>query len=488
MTVARHVARNTLIQLVGRLITMGGAVSILTLLSRYLGPYEFGQYQLVIAFLLLLNVSDFGVTQIAIRHLSAHTRDESDVMGNVLAVRSLLAVFSTVLTISAGVVLNYSPEATAAIAIAALSFPLNVFAGSYNVVFAARLRMEFAVIGSILQAVVTVALMGLVVIRGGGLVQMLIAYDVGFVVNSVVCVIFARSFVRPVFRWDPKYIRELMKDALPLGVAIIVISVYGRIDIVLLKAFTNSESVGYYGFAYRAVDLAAPMSLMFIGSVFPLLSSHHISSERDEFRRLYQRSQDILTVLGIGLLTLMILFARPVVGVVGGAAYDPAVMNLRILAMAFGLIWLSNLVDHSLIAIGRQSMLFRIACLGLIVNVGSNLVLIPLFGRNGAASATVITEIAVVVPAIVSLSRYIGGLPSFSVAWRMLPVALVAGAVVYLLNLPWFWEAGITCAFYTLGIAVMRVFSIQDVKLILTRRDAIAVPARMGIEAGVALD
>jgi len=92
--------------------------------------------------------------------------------------------------------------------------------------------------------------------------------------------------------------RLILRDAAPLGLAVVVIAVYSRIDIVLLKAFTDSESVGYYTFAYRAVDLAAPLSLMFIGSVFPLLANHHASAEREQFRRLYQRSQDVLSIVG----------------------------------------------------------------------------------------------------------------------------------------------------------------------------------------------
>jgi O-antigen/teichoic acid export membrane protein len=252
-------------------------------------------------------------------------------------------------------------------------------------------------------------------------------------------------------------------------VAVVVIAVYSRVDTLLLKGFAGDESVGYYTFAYRAVDLAAPMSLMFIGSIFPILSNHHASDEHEQFRRLYQRAQDLLTVMGISMLTLMILFARPLVDLVGGSAYAPAVASLRILSMAFGLIWLSNLVDHSLIAVGRQHVLFRNACLGLFVNVAANLVLIPMYGRDGAAVATVLTEIAVLLPALYVLRGYIGSVPSFWVAWRLLPVAFVAGGVVYFLELPWFEEAAITCALLLAGIAAFRVVSLADLRMLLRR-------------------
>jgi O-antigen/teichoic acid export membrane protein len=477
MTSARHIARNSLVQFAGRGVTMGVSLAILTLLSRYLGPYQFGQYQLVIAFLLLVNLSDLGIATIAVRHLSTERRPAEEIMGNVLTIRAVLAAVSTILCVAISVVIGYTHEATKAIAIASLSFPFMMFTGSYNALFASKLKMEYAAIANIAQALATLALMGFVVVTNGGIVRLLIAYDGGFIVASAVSLYFARKFLRPAFRFDRAYAGEIIKEALPLGSAVIVIAVYSRIDILLLKAFTDSESVGYYGFAYRAVDLAAPLSLMFVGSVFPLLSSHHAADDRDAFKSLFQRSQDFLTVLGITMLTLMILFARPLVDLVGGDKYGPSVMSLRILAMAFGLIWLSNLMDHSLIAVGRQKVLLWNAGLGLAVNVGANLVLIPLYGREGAAASTVLTEIAVLVPAVVVLSGYIGGIPSFWVAWRLLPVALVAGTVVYFLNLPWFTEAAISCVILAVGVVAARVISIDEVRMLLRREKMVAVEA-----------
>ncbi len=84
MTVARTVARNSLVQLAGRGITMAVSLGTLSLLSRYLGPEDFGKYQFVISFLLLVNVSDFGVATLAVRHLSTSERDADDLMGNVI--------------------------------------------------------------------------------------------------------------------------------------------------------------------------------------------------------------------------------------------------------------------------------------------------------------------------------------------------------------------------------------------------------------------
>ncbi len=120
MTVARKVARNSLVQLAGRGVTMGVSLAALTLLSRYLGPHRFGQYQLVIAFLTLVNVSDLGVATIAVRHLSTSQREPEELMGNVLTVRTLLAFVSSALAIGASFALGYPYEIKMAIAVATM--------------------------------------------------------------------------------------------------------------------------------------------------------------------------------------------------------------------------------------------------------------------------------------------------------------------------------------------------------------------------------
>ena len=471
MTVARKVARNSLVQLAGRGVTMGVSLAALTLLSRYLGPHRFGQYQLVIAFLTLVNVSDLGVATIAVRHLSTSQRDPEELMGNVLTVRTILAFVSSVLAIGASFALGYPYEIKMAIAVASLSFPLTIFSGSYNATFAANLRMEYAAIGNIAQAAVGLLAMAFVVNGGGGLIRLVIAYDLGILANSIVCLYFARRFVRPHFRFDLHYSRRVVREALPLGLAVLVMTAYGRIDIVLLKAFTDSPSVGYYGFAYRVVDLAFPLSFFFVGSVFPLLSTFHADGDHAEFKKLYQRSHDLLSLVGMSIVTATILFAPPLVRLIGGADYDAAVTSMQVLSMAVALIWLSNLVDHGLIAIGKQGALLWIAALGLAVNISVNLVLIPIYGKEGAAAATVITEAAVLFPALFIMSRYLGETPSFWVAGRLLPVIGVAGVMVYALHLSWETEAVLTFVLFGAGIALMRIVSLHDVKMLLRRRE-----------------
>ena len=484
MTEARRVARNSAVQLAGRGVTIFISLGSLAILSRYLGPTEFGQYALIIAFLTLFNISDLGIATIAVRHLSTTERDPDELMGNILTIRAILAVASSILVIAAAFFFENQTYIRVAVMIAALSFPLTIFSGSYSATFAANLRMEYATLGNIAQAVVGLVAMLVVVMTNGGLLRLIIAYDLGILANSLVCLYFAQRFVKPQFDFDPHYLRQVVREALPIGLAVLVITAYGRIDIVLLKWFTNSETVGYYSFAYRAVDLAFPLSFFFVGSVFPLLSQLHADGQTERFRALYQRAHDVLSFGGMVVVTMLILFSAPIVELIGGAEYTESVRVLQVLAMAIALIWISNLTNYGLIAIGRQGVMLWIALFGLSINLASNLILIPLYDKEGAAAATVITEAAVLLPALFIISRYIGAAPSFWVAGRLLPVAGVASVAVYALPLRWETEVVLAMVLFGVGVAVMRIFSLDDVRAILQRHPD--VPVEPGLQPSTA--
>lgn len=478
MSVAQHVARNSAVQLAGRGVTMAVSLAAVSLLSRYLGPERFGDYQFVLAFLLLANLSDFGISTIAIRHLSTLDRGAGDVLGNVLVVRFALATASGVGAVCAALALGYDSEVVQAIAVAVLSYPLMVLSGTYGSLFAANLKMQYATLGNVAQAFVGLVAMAAVAATGGGIIEMVAAYTAGILANALVCIYYARRFVAPALAWDRQYAMRVTREALPLGMAVLLITAYGRLDIVLLRWLTDRDTVGQYGFAYRIVDLAFPLSLFFVGSVFPLLSAFYADGDDGRFRHLYRRSQDLLSIAAIAIVTAVALFAAPIVSVVGGGDYESAVPAMQILSFAIALIWMSNLADHALIAIGRQAALLWIALGGLAVNLTVNLVLIPLYDERGAAIATVVTEFAVLAPALLLVARWCDVAPSWTVVGRMVAIAAVTAMIVLALPLHWAIEACAAGAMFSAGIAAARVVSLSEMRSLFTRDSgSAALPA-----------
>lgn len=467
--VPRRVARNTGVQLIGRVLNGLVWLPTLMILTRYLGTEGVGDYLLVLAFLAFLNVSDLGVSTIAVRELSSGEGRSEALLGNVFLIQVALAMAAMVLASGAAFLLGYSAEVTLAISLGTMSYLfIALGSSSMGATFAANLRMEFEALANIARALVFISLVALVVIQGLGLVALVLAYDASILAKSALVVLFSRKFVAPSFRFDPQLCRRLLVAALPLGIANMAWMAYNRIDMVMLSKMKAGEALGLYGLAYRFVELAWPFSFLFVVSVYPLLSRYYRTGDGERFRRLLQRSLDFLGLMAIGLATALIVFAEPIISIVASDEFLPAATSLRILSLAIVVVWLGNLIYHALFAIGRQAAVAWACVLGLIVNVGLNLVLIPRFGFNGAAAATVVTELAVFVPLLIVAARHLDYFPSFGVAAKMVPVALVAGAAALFLEPGGIVLQGTAMVFiFGIGLALARVVSVDDVRVLL---------------------
>ncbi len=63
--------------------------------------------------------------------------------------------------------------------------------------------------------------------------------------------------------------------------------------------------------------------------------------------------------------------------------------------------WSLTCSRHSLWRLNRQRLLLAVTAFGLVVNLATNLTLIPRYGAVAAAAATLATEIAVTVPLMI---------------------------------------------------------------------------------------
>jgi O-antigen/teichoic acid export membrane protein len=277
--------------------------------------------------------------------------------------------------------------------------------------------------------------------------------------------------------FDRRFAKTLLVQSLPLGLAAMTGFLYDGLDILLLSAFTSDSEVGQYGLAYRAVDMAVPLSFYLVGSVYPLLAAQIAEGDLAGFRALYQRSHDVLLVAGLAALIGAVLLAPAAVNIVGGAGYGGAVVCVRILAIAIVPLWLVALSEHGLVAAGRENAVLVIAGVFLAVHIGLSLMFIPLLGKEGAALGTMITEVATAAASLLLLRRTIGWGPSFVTGVRVLPAVAVAVACAFLLPMPAPVALAIAVAAAVAGVMMSGVASVSEIRALFR---PVTAGARMG--------
>ena len=104
---------------------------------------------------------------------------------------------------------------------------------------------------------------------------------------------------------------------------------------------------------------------------------------------------------------------------------------MRILALALGIAFVNNAFIGALNASDRQTSFSWAAGWSVVANVALNLVLIPLFGYQGASWATVMTELVLFAAGWILTARYVGRVAVFTLSWRVIVAGLVMAVAIF---------------------------------------------------------
>ncbi len=218
-----------------------------------------------------------------------------------------------------------------------------------------------------------------------GLSGVVTALWLGTLAQIGVLVWVLRKDLIPTSCWDSDFIRATFTYGIKAHALLIINFLNYRLDIFLLQYLTkDTVAVGYYSLA---VGMAELMWLVPNSAVAPLFSGV-AQSEADDRSLITLRtcrwSLIFLVIFALG----GIVLGRPFIRLLYGAEYLPAFGPFLWLLPGICLFPLFKLLIIDLAARGFPGYGTAASAVALVVNVGANIVLIPLLGGKGAAMAT----------------------------------------------------------------------------------------------------
>ena len=179
-----------------------------------------------------------------------------------------------------------------------------------------------------------------------------------------------------------------------------------RIDHVMLARMVGSEAVGLYSAAYTVFEVIVSLFPMLVMSAaFPVLSRLY-EEDQNAFENLYQLLLKYFVYLSLPLGTGLFFLGKYVALLLYGEAFAPAGTTLAILGVAVWVFFLSTLMSWVLTAANRQRLVLYGNLTALVTNVALNLYLIPAYEANGAAVATVVSELVNLSIMAAAVSRF----------------------------------------------------------------------------------
>ncbi|MFH1129458.1 MAG: flippase [Patescibacteria group bacterium] len=440
MTIVKKIAYNTAVSTGARLL--GVALSLITIgiIARYLGKDGFGSYSLILAFLYTFDsLADLGLYSLMVREISKPGADEKKVVSNIFTIRIVALVLLLIIASLVVWVFPYSNQVKNGTMFATISFLFLSMGQVLMGIFQKYLRTDRSAIADIVGRVAQFALVLVVMKLGFGFYGAIFSLIVGCLINFLLLFVFARRYVKFSLEFDFVYWKKLIKATIPIAASIVLTLIYFKIDSIFLSipainrsSLSPMSDVGIYGIAYKILEGLIFFPAMFVGLIMPLLSASAFN-DREKFKRIFQKTLDILFVFIVPLIIGILMLSTQIVVLIGGGDFSASAGPLNVLAIAVGFIFLGNLFGNSIIALNKQKIGAWIYFAGMVFNIATNLIFIPRYRYLGAAWTTTITELLVTVLMFVLIYKTIKYFPKFNI-WKPLIAGGVMAGFIYLFN------------------------------------------------------
>lgn len=199
-----------------------------------------------------------------------------------------------------------------------------------------------------------------------------------------------------------------VKPALKVFAFNLITSIYVKLDTVMLGFLSNNENVGLYASANKIVHMF--LNLFFaLGQVtMPRISNLIANGDTNAISGLANKSFRFVFLFSLPLCVGMIFLSTPLIRLLCGVEFLSATYTIKILSIIIIVIALSNLFGMQLLyPQGKINIVNISISVGACINLCLNYLLIPIYGANGAAFATVVAESSVLAVQIIVGRKYI---------------------------------------------------------------------------------
>lgn len=208
--------------------------------------------------------------------------------------------------------------------------------------------------------------------------------------NYIFNVIHARKFVS--IDLSKVQLKGHLKPVLLIACIIFLSSVYNKIDVTMLNILATDESVGYYVYAQKTVNMVLTMANAVTAALLPRLS-YYYDNDREGFYRLLNKGFQVLCFMTLPLAVGMALVAPQAVEFLYGEAFEPAVLTIRLMCPLILIKGFGDLFCYQLVySTKSEKIILPASASASTINIITNAALIPTFLQNGAVIASVFSE------------------------------------------------------------------------------------------------
>lgn len=365
------------------------------IIARYLRASSFGELSFADAFTTIIAaVGALGLDSFIIREIIIEPHKRDEILGTSLLLRLGVNVILIPVTIAVYFLFHhYAERPGESLTWIILILAFASFFKSFNVIdsyFQSQVSSKYVVqIQNICVFISAVVKIALVVFKMPLIYFALsLTFDSLILAFGLVIMYYKRGFNMLQWTFSRERALGLLQKSFPLILSAVMVSIYMKIDAVMLKS-VGSVEVGIYSAAAKLSEAWYFIPVAIVTSVFPAIV-HARKTDIERYHKRLKNLYDLLVFISLPVALGVSFLGTDIIHLLYGNAYQGAGPMLSIHIWSGIFVFLGSASSQYLLAEGYTMISFQRTALGAVANILLNLWLIPLYGGIGASIATLI--------------------------------------------------------------------------------------------------
>ena len=382
--------------MLGKIIHMVLSFLISLITARYLGPGNYGLINYAAAYVTFFtSFCTLGINSIIVKNFI----DKPDEEGIGLGTTIVLRIISSFLSISVitGIVCVIDSDEPITIAVVFL-YSLSLIFQSFDIFrqwFQSKLLSKYYAIATLVSYVVASGYKIILLVTGKSVEWFAISNSLDYFIVAIALYLFYKKCNGPKLSFSWAKAKELLSVSCSYILAGMMSSIYASTDKFMLKQMLDEKTVGYYALAVSVSSIWTFVLSAFIESLSPTIMEYH-NSDKTRYEVANKRLYAVVFYTSVIASAGISIIAPVFIELVYGSQYLPAVGPLRIVVWFVAFSYLGVARNVWVVCEKKQRYLKYLYCGSAVCNVILNALLIPLIGVNGAAIASLFTQISTI--------------------------------------------------------------------------------------------
>ncbi|MGE6767440.1 flippase [Serratia sp. NPDC071084] len=373
------------------ILRMGLGFILNVWLARYMGPDKFGIFNYAMAMIAIYtSVASLGMNGVVVRELVRNSESTDRIMGTSFLLQVSGSFLAALLVVLSTILLR--PGEWDILLITLVMLPSILFRSSDIIKywFESIIAAKYTVIAQNVAFLISAGIKMLIMLQGGSYVAIAATVSLEALLVAIILIYLYRRKTKN-YAWcvERQEIGRLLSQSWPLIISGLALMLYMRVDQIMIGNMINNTSVGIYSVAVKMTEVWYFFPVAIVSSLFPKIIKEKEKCEKS-YNKKMQFLYDLMVATGVVLAIIVTLLSDYIIAFFYGEQYFEASRLIKIYAWVSVFYFLSSASGRWYINEGLQKYALNRNVLGLAIGILLNYLLIPIYGAEGSAYATLI--------------------------------------------------------------------------------------------------